>query len=224
MYQLHGFDPETPIDETLEALDSLVRAGKVRYIGCSNCMAFLVARATGRSEARSDCVQPRHNVLYRVFERDLFPLCLEERIGIISYNPIAGGVLSGKHDTSGLPTHGTRFTLGTAAQNCQQRYWHQRLFDSVDQLRGVAADAVYRWLDWRWPGCAVNRRSGRRSLAPADRAIGRDARGSKHAVHGQFAIATRCDHRRLSGWRARRFAIAAVGVATMLFSIDSESA
>jgi len=77
LYQLHGFDPETPIDETLEALDSLVRAGKVRYIGCSNWMAFRVARAIGRSEARGlvrfDCVQPRYNLLYREFELDLFP-------------------------------------------------------------------------------------------------------------------------------------------------------
>ncbi|MBV9582943.1 MAG: aldo/keto reductase [Chloroflexi bacterium] len=145
LYQLHGYDPETPIDEMLEALDSLVRSGKVRYIGCSNWVAFRVARAIGRSETRSlarfDCVQPRYNLLYREFERDLFPLCLEEGIGVISYNPIAGGFLSGKHDGGGPPTPGTRFTLGTAAQNYQQRYWHQRQFDSVDQLRGVAADA-----------------------------------------------------------------------------------
>jgi len=145
LYQLHGFDPETPIDEMLEALDSLVRSGKVRYIGCSNWAAFRLARAIGQGEARGlarfDCVQPRYNLLYREFERDLFPLCLEEGIGIISYNPIAGGFLSGKHDASGPPTPGTRFTLGTAVQNYQQRYWHQRQFGSVDQLRGVAADA-----------------------------------------------------------------------------------
>jgi aryl-alcohol dehydrogenase-like predicted oxidoreductase len=145
LYQLHGFDPETPIDETLEALDGLVRSGKVRYIGCSNWVAFRLARAIGRSElgglARFDCVQPRYNLLYRESELDLFPLCLEEGIGVISYNPIAGGLLSGKHDASGPPTPGTRFTLGTAAQNYQQRYWHRRQFDSVDQLRGVAADA-----------------------------------------------------------------------------------
>jgi aryl-alcohol dehydrogenase (NADP+) len=82
LYQLHGYDPATPIDETLEALDRLVRSGKVRYVGCSNWLAFRVARAVGRSEtlglARFDSVQPRYNLLYRGFERDLFPLCLEE--------------------------------------------------------------------------------------------------------------------------------------------------
>ena len=86
-------------------------------------------------------MQPRYNLLFREFERDLFPLCLEEGVGIIPYNPLAGGLLSGKHDTAKPPTEGTRFTLGTAAQNYQQRYWHDREFASVDQLRGVAADA-----------------------------------------------------------------------------------
>jgi aryl-alcohol dehydrogenase-like predicted oxidoreductase len=145
LYQLHGYDPESPIDEALEALDALVKSGKVRYIGCSNWLAFRLARAIGRSElkglARFDCVQPRYNLLFREFERDLFPLCLEEGIGIIPYNPMAGGLLSGKHDTTRPPTEGTRFTLGTAAQNYQQRYWHDREFASVDQIRGVAADA-----------------------------------------------------------------------------------
>jgi aryl-alcohol dehydrogenase (NADP+) len=145
LYQLHGYDPETPIDEALEALDRLVRDGKVRYIGCSNWPAFRVARAIGRSEtkalARFDSVQPRYNLLFRELERDLFPLCLEEGIGIISYNPIAGGLLTGKHDPAAPPTSGTRFALGTAAENYQQRYWHAREFDTVDRLRGVAADA-----------------------------------------------------------------------------------
>ena len=100
LYQLHGYDPETPIDEALEALDALVKSGKVRYIGCSNWLAFRLARALGRSEvkglARFDCVQPRYNLLFREFERDLFPLCLEEGVGIIPYNPLAGGCSVGK--------------------------------------------------------------------------------------------------------------------------------
>jgi 1-deoxyxylulose-5-phosphate synthase len=145
LYQLHGYDPETPIDETLEALDALVKSGKVRYIGCSNWLAFRLARAIGRSEvkrlARFDSVQPRYNLLFREFERDLFPLCEEEGVGVISYNPLAGGLLSGKHDAARPPTEGTRFTLGSAAQNYQRRYWHDRQFASVDQIRGVAADA-----------------------------------------------------------------------------------
>jgi aryl-alcohol dehydrogenase-like predicted oxidoreductase len=142
LYQLHGPDPGTPIDETLGALDDLVRSGKVRYVGCSNFLSYQVARALGRSEARSlvrfDSVQPRYNLLFRQIERELIPLCAEEGIGIIPYNPIAGGLLSGKHDPSAPPTNGTRFTLGNAAGNYQNRYWHDREFATVEELRKIA--------------------------------------------------------------------------------------
>jgi aryl-alcohol dehydrogenase-like predicted oxidoreductase len=142
LYQLHGPDPATPIDETLGALDDLVRSGKVRYVGCSNFLAYQVARALGRSEAKAvvrfDSVQPRYNLLFRQIERELIPLCAEEGVGIIPYNPIAGGLLSGKHDSSSSPTEGTRFTLGNAAGVYQQRYWHDREFATVEELRKIA--------------------------------------------------------------------------------------
>jgi aryl-alcohol dehydrogenase (NADP+) len=145
LYQLHGPDPGTPIDETLGALDDLVRSGKVRYVGCSNFLAYQVARAVGRSEARQlarfDSVQPRYNLLFRQIERELLPLCLEEGIGVIPYNPIAGGLLSGKHDPAGPPPQGSRFTLGTAGTIYQSRYWHDREFETVAQLQGEANDA-----------------------------------------------------------------------------------
>jgi 1-deoxyxylulose-5-phosphate synthase len=145
LYQLHGPDPETPIDETLRALEDVVRSGKVRYVGCSNFVAYQAARAIGRSEAlgivRFDSVQPRYNMLFREFERELFPLCTEERIGVIPYNPIAGGLLSGKHNPQAGPEEGSRFTLGTAAGRYQDRYWHDEMFETVEQLRPVAADA-----------------------------------------------------------------------------------
>lgn len=145
LYQLHGPDPQTPVDETLAALDSLVRSGKVRYIGCSNWLAYQVARALGRSEARGwarfASVQPRYNLLFREFERELFPLCREEGVGVIPYNPIAGGMLSGKHNRTGAPTEGTRFSLGGAATLYQRRYWKDEAFDTVDALQQVAHDA-----------------------------------------------------------------------------------
>jgi len=145
LYQLHGPDPETPIDETLKALDDLVRWGKVRYIGCSNFLAYQVARAIGRSEvigvARFDSVQPRYNLLFREIERELLPLCAEEGIGVIPYNPLAGGLLTGKHNPEIGPEEGSRFTLGTAAQRYQERYWHGRMFETVEQLRPIAAEA-----------------------------------------------------------------------------------
>jgi aryl-alcohol dehydrogenase (NADP+) len=142
LYQLHAPDPSTPIDETLGALDDLVHAGKVRYVGCSNFLAYQVAQALGRSEARSlvrfDSVQPRYNLLFRQIERELLPLCAEEGLGVIPYNPIAGGLLSGKHNAAGPPTEGTRFTLGNAADNYQNRYWHDQEFATVEELRKIA--------------------------------------------------------------------------------------
>ena len=144
LYQLHFFDGGTPIDETLGALDDLVRTGKVRYVGCSNFLAYQLARAVGRSEAlglvRFESVQPRYNLLFREFERELFPLCADERIGVIPYNPIAGGMLSGKH-APGAPTEGTRFTLGNASRTYQDRYWHDREFATVEALQALAAEA-----------------------------------------------------------------------------------
>jgi len=145
LYQLHFDDPGVPLDETLGALDDLVRSGKVRYIGCSNFLAYRLARALGRSEAqgwaRFVSVQPRYNLLFREFERELFPLCLDEGIAVIPYNPIAGGMLSGKHDRTKAPDEGTRFSLGNAAKTYQDRYWHDHVFDTVDELVKIASDA-----------------------------------------------------------------------------------
>jgi aryl-alcohol dehydrogenase (NADP+) len=145
LYQLHFYDVNTPIDETLEALDTVVRSGKARYVGCSNFLAYRLARAIGRSEARSlvrfDSVQPRYNLLFREIERELLPLCAEEGVGVIPYNPIAGGLLSGKHDRTAPPTEGTRFTVGHAGPMYQQRYWHDREFDTLDALKPIAQDA-----------------------------------------------------------------------------------
>jgi len=145
LYQLHSDDRATPLDETMQALDDLVRQGKVRYVGCSNFLAYRLARAIGRSEAlglvRFDSVQPRYNLLFRQIERELLPLAAEEGLGVIPYNPIAGGLLSGKHDRTAPPPEGSRFTLGNAASNYQNRYWHDREFDTVDQLSGLAGDA-----------------------------------------------------------------------------------
>jgi 1-deoxyxylulose-5-phosphate synthase len=145
LYQLHSPDRETPIDETLRALDDVVRAGKARYVGCSNYLAYQVARAIGRSEAqglvRFDSVQPRYNLLFRQVERELLPLCREEGIGVIPYNPLAGGFLTGKHRREAGPTPGTRFTLGSAAGRYQDRYWHEREFATVEALRPLAAEA-----------------------------------------------------------------------------------
>jgi aryl-alcohol dehydrogenase (NADP+) len=102
-------------------------------------------RAIGRSEtlrlARFDSVQPRYSLLFRQFEREMFPFCLEDGVGVIPYNPIAGGLLSGKHNRKAPPPTGTRFTLGSAGDIYQDRYWHDRMFDTVERLGELAREA-----------------------------------------------------------------------------------
>jgi aryl-alcohol dehydrogenase-like predicted oxidoreductase len=145
LYQVHLFDPNTSHDETLEAFDALVRSGKVRYIGCSNYLAYRLARALGRSEAlgiaKFVSVQPRYNLLFRQIERELLPLCLEEGLAVIPYNPLAGGLLTGKHTLSAPPPEGSRFTLGTAGSMYTDRYWKEREFSAVAALGKSAQEA-----------------------------------------------------------------------------------
>src|SRR6201992_218877 len=124
LYQLHGYDKNTPIDETLSALDDLVRQGKVRYTGCSNFLTYQIVRAVGRREtlglARFDSVQPRYNLLFRQIEREMLPFCGEDGVGWIPYTPTAAGLLSGKHNHRAARPEASRFTLGTAAQMYQE--------------------------------------------------------------------------------------------------------
>ena len=98
LYQTHFPDVETPLEETLHALDDLVRSGKVRYVGCSNYPAWLLAKALWTSDmlglARFDSVQPRYNLLFRHIEVELLPLAKDQGVGVITYNPLAGGMLT----------------------------------------------------------------------------------------------------------------------------------
>jgi 1-deoxyxylulose-5-phosphate synthase len=145
LYQLHLDDPTAPLDETLEALDVIVKSGKARYIGVSNFLAYRVATALGRADlkgwTRLASLQPRYSLLFREIERELLPLALDEGIGVIPYNPLAGGLLTGKHRPGTAPTPGTRFTLGLAAERYQERYWNERAFATVETLQRVAAQA-----------------------------------------------------------------------------------
>lgn len=144
LYQVHSWDPGTPIDETLQAFDDVVRSGKARYVGCSNVLAYQLARSIGRAEVlgtvRFESVQPRYNLLFREFEREMFPLCAEEQIAVIPYNPLAGGFLSGKHRPDS-DASGTRFESGDQGARYRERYWHDRAFDVVGQVGALAAEA-----------------------------------------------------------------------------------
>jgi aryl-alcohol dehydrogenase-like predicted oxidoreductase len=151
LYQTHSFDADTPIDETMRALDDLVRAGKVRYVGCSNYPAWRLAKALWTSDklglARYDSLQPHYNLAHRAeFERELKSLCEEDRIGVIPYSPLAGGFLTGKYRRNSVPP-------SARAEGIQQRYFNDRGFAIVEKLeeigkvRGLSvAQTALAWL------------------------------------------------------------------------------
>jgi 1-deoxyxylulose-5-phosphate synthase len=132
-----------PLDETVEAMDAIVRSGRSRYIGVSNFLAYRLARALGRQEAlkltRFASVQPRYNLLFREPERELFPLAQEAGLAVIPYNPLAGGLLSGRYQHGDTPEKG-RFSgeLGGFGQFYRARYWHEREFETVGKIQEIA--------------------------------------------------------------------------------------
>ncbi len=133
LYQTHWFDANTPIDETLRALDDLVRQGKARTIGCSNYPAWRLAKALWTSDklglARYDSIQPHYNIAYRAeFERELKPLCQEEGVGVIPYSPLAGGFLTGKY------RRGEPVPDSARASAVQRRYLNDRGFTILEAL------------------------------------------------------------------------------------------
>ena len=142
LYQLHMDDPATPLDEVAEAMDTIVRSGRARYIGVSNWVAWRLAKALGRQTARKltpfISAQPRYNLLFREVERELFPLAQEDGLAVIPFNPLAGGLLSGRYQPDDTPETG-RFSaeLGGFGAMYRTRYWREREFETVGQLKTI---------------------------------------------------------------------------------------
>jgi len=139
MYLIHEPDPDTPLDETLRALDDVVRAGKVLYVGASNFEAWRLALALWISDRRSLCrfdwVQNSFSLLDRDAERELFPLCADQRVGFTAFSPLAGGWLTGKYAAKGVYPGGSRMTLRPEPY----RHLEQReVFLGLDALGGEA--------------------------------------------------------------------------------------
>jgi len=140
LYQVHAFDPDTPLTETLSALDDVVKSGKARYVGCSNFRAWELATALGHSArlglSRLDCVQPRYNLLHREIETELLPLCRDQGVGVIVFNPMAGGLLTGKHRPGQEPDPQGRFgaKLGSTGVMYRKRYWQEESLAAVARL------------------------------------------------------------------------------------------
>jgi aryl-alcohol dehydrogenase-like predicted oxidoreductase len=136
LYQIHGFDAATPLDETLRALDDVVRAGKVRYVGCSNLAAWQLAKANGLAAKhgweRFESLQAYYTIAGRDLERELVPLLKDEQMGLMVWSPLAGGLLSGKFSRDGQGPAGTRrasFDFPPVNK--------ERAFDCVDAMKKV---------------------------------------------------------------------------------------
>ena len=144
LYYAHLPDYETPIEESLQALDDLVHQGKVRYIACSNFRAWQLCKALWVSDiqnlARFDCIQPPYNLITRDIEYELLPLCAGEGVGVCVYNPLAGGLLTGKHDQTKSPENDTRFGLKSIGKMYSERYWLDINFEAVDRLKTIASE------------------------------------------------------------------------------------
>lgn len=115
LYQIHAFDKNTPLDESLAALSNLVDQGKVRYLGCSNFAAWQLCKALWRAEVldlpRLESIQPNYNLAIRDIEQELLPLCADQQIGVLSYSPLGAGFLTGKYSKSWNAPQGTRFDI-----------------------------------------------------------------------------------------------------------------
>lgn len=157
LYYVHHIDPDTPADETLSALDTLVRQGKVRYIACSNYEAWRLLDGiwTSRTQGYERYIahQAHYNLLVRDVEDELVPVALREGVGLVAWGPLAGGLLSGKYGTEGRHLEGTRSASPTGgfvnrepylARNTAQIL--ERLLQIADTLNRPAAAIALQWL------------------------------------------------------------------------------
>jgi len=142
VYYLHWPDYDTPIEETLEAMDELTRAGKVRYTAVSNYAAWQVAEihcvCRSKGFMPPHISQPMYNLLARGIEEEYLPFCKRFEVAVVPYNPLAGGLLTGKHSKQAGPIEGTRFDKNDLYL---RRYWHDDYFAAVQELKAVAGDA-----------------------------------------------------------------------------------
>jgi 1-deoxyxylulose-5-phosphate synthase len=139
LYQIHRWDHQTPIAETMEALHDVVRAGKARYLGASSMFAWQFAKAQHTAEAagwtRFTSMQNHYNLLYREEEREMLPLCLDQGVGVIPWSPLARGLLAGNRERGG-----ERRTVRAGADPLADELYDDADFDVVDAVRAVAAE------------------------------------------------------------------------------------
>lgn len=158
LYQIHAWDPETPVDETMEALNGFVEQGKVRATGVSNFLGWQLERAVMVAEregwAPVASLQPQYNLLARDIELEILPLCLDRGIGILPWSPLGGGWLTGKYKRETRPTGSTRLgenpNRGLEAHGVRDREGTYEILDAVEavsEARGASMGQVaLNWL------------------------------------------------------------------------------
>jgi aryl-alcohol dehydrogenase-like predicted oxidoreductase len=157
LYQIHQFDPETPQEETLEALNDMVRAGKVRYIGHSNFAAWQAVEAAWVADRRNLApyvsAQNEYSLFERSIEGELVPACRQFGLGILPYFPLASGLLTGKYKRGVEPSKDTRFG---AMKRLADRYMNDATFATLDQLENFAAARGHSILELAMSWLAAN--------------------------------------------------------------------
>ena len=177
LFLLHSWDANTPLEDTLAALDTLVQTGKIRYVGCSNFAAWQLCKALWRQDvrrwARLEAVQPVYNLAMRAIEGELLPLCADQQVGVITYSPLGAGFLTGKYRQGGLVPSGTRFDIVPGHQDI---YFNDSAFAAMERLRATSAalglPMAQVGLAWvlRQPGISATL-IGARSPAQVDQAF-----------------------------------------------------
>jgi 1-deoxyxylulose-5-phosphate synthase len=139
LYQVHRWDEQTPIEETMAVLHEVVQAGKARYVGASSMYAWQFAKAQHTAQAagttRFTSMQNHYNLVYREEEREMIPLCLDQGVGVIPYSPLARGLLAGSRGRGGQ-----RHTVRSGHDPLAEQMYQEADFDVVDAVRSVAAE------------------------------------------------------------------------------------
>ena len=193
LFQLHAWDNAGPLDETLEALDALVQAGKARVVGCSNLAAWQLCKALWRQDAhgwaRMESVQPNYNLLVRDIEREMLPLCADQEIGVLSYSPLGGGFFTGKYVPGEPAPKGSRLDI---VPGMQPIYLHESGYRVLAGLRAQAevlgTSTTRLALAWvlGHPGI-TSALIGARSVEHVEQAIAAQAMGMSPELRAQLS-------------------------------------
>ena len=146
LYQLHYWDPDCPIDETINTLNDMVHQGKIRYLGCSNFAAWQLCKSLWISDKRNferfESIQPEYNFRQKDIENEIMPLCTDQEISIIPYQILMGGLLTGNYAKESEPNKNSHLA-SAHAQRAKNKYWNNDNFNMIEQLKSIEQKTGY---------------------------------------------------------------------------------